>query len=109
MSAAFDHVCLTVNDLKWHLDLFQGVFGFHIDKYVGSAENPQKVWLKENLQLNRTDERIEKEGGIFNHLALKVEDQDEVIAKLKELGGKDTADGFNWIMMPSGLYLEILK
>ncbi len=105
----FDHVCLMVNDMKWHLDLFQRVFGFRIDKYVGSAEDPQKVWFKENLQLNRTDDVIVKEGGMFSHLGLKVEDQTRVITELKDLGGKETADGFNWIMMPNGLYLEILK
>ena len=49
----FDHVCLTVNDMKWHMDLFLRVFGFHVDKYVGDPDDPEKVWFKESLQLNR--------------------------------------------------------
>ncbi len=106
---AFDHVCLTVNDMKWHMDLFIGVFGFHVDKYTGdNPDAPEKVWFKENLQLNSTDKQIVKEGGIFNHLAIKVKDGEKVLKQLRRLGGEATAAGDNWIMMPSGLYLEIL-
>ena len=104
----FDHVCLTVNDMKWNMDLFLRVFGFHVDKYVGDADDPEKIWFKENLQLNRTDRPVIREDGIFNHLALKVENPKKVLEQLAELGGKATESGDNWIMMPTGLYLEIL-
>ncbi|MBO4394430.1 MAG: VOC family protein [Spirochaetales bacterium] len=104
----FDHVCLMVNDMKGYISLFTEIFGFHIDKIVGEKENPEKLWFKECIQLNRTDSEIIKDGGIFNHLAISVDNLDEVIAKLKKLGGKETSAGFNWIMMPDGLYLEIL-
>lgn len=104
----FDHVCLTVNDMKWHMDLFLRVFGFHVDKYVGDPDDPEKVWFKESLQLNRTENPVVKEGGIFNHLALKVSNGEEVLRELKQLGGEETEAGNNWIMMPTGLYLEIL-
>ncbi len=88
--------------------MFKEVFGFHIDKFVGEEGNPEKLWFKECIQLNKTDSEIVKDGGIFNHLAISVDNQDEVIGKLKKLGGKATSAGFNWIMMPDGLYLEIL-
>ena len=104
----FDHVCLMTNDMKGYISMFTEVFGFHVDKIVGEKENPEKLWFKECIQLNRTDSKIVKDGGIFNHLAISVDNQEEVIARLKKLGGKETSAGFNWIMMPDGLYLEIL-
>ena len=104
----FDHVCLMVNDMKGYISLFTEIFGFHIDKIVGEKENPEKLWFKECIQLNRTDSEIIKDGGIFNHLALKVRNGEEVLRQLKQLGGEETEAGDNWIMMPTGLYLEIL-
>ena len=94
--------------MKWHMDLFLGVFGFHVDKCVGDPADPEKVWFRESLQLNRTGNPVVREGGIFNHLALKVRDGEDVLRKLKELGGEETEAGNNWIMMSTGLYLEIL-
>jgi hypothetical protein len=94
--------------MKWHMDLFLGVFGFHVDKCVGDPADPEKVWFKENLQLNRTDKPIVRDGGIFNHLAIKVKDGATVLRRLEEMGGKATEAGDNWIMMPTGLYLEVL-
>ena len=94
--------------MKWHMDLFLGVFGFHVDKCTGDPADPDKVWFKENLQLNKTDKQIVREGGIFNHLALKVKDGEVVLKRLRQLGGEATEAGDNWIMMPTGLYLEIL-
>jgi len=104
----FDHVALEVNDINGTVDLFRDVFGFSIEKYAGNLDCPQKVWFRENLQLNKTDSVIVKKGGFFNHLALKVSNKDKVIEDLLKHSGKQTSDGPNWILMPDGLYFEIL-
>ena len=66
-----------VNDMKGYISMFTEVFGFHIDKIVGEKGNPEKLWFKECIQLNRTDSEIVRDGGIFNHLAISVDNQDE--------------------------------
>ena len=104
----FDHVCLMVSNMEWSLNLFREVFGFTVDRYVGDAQNPAKVWFREQLQLNRTETPVVTENGIFSHLGIAVQDPGAVIEKLKKYGGKATEDGENWIMMPNGIYLEIL-
>lgn len=105
----FDHVCLQVSDILWCIQLFSDVFGMKISKHSGDLSHPSQVWLDAVLQLNEVKNATDNGTGIFGHLACCVPDTDAIIKKLYAYGGKSLPQGINWVQLPNGIILEILR
>lgn len=104
-----DHCALMVNDLDWYMDFFSSVFGFSYVKESVNEYGFRQVWITGGLQLVSTDRDICTEDGLLNHLAFTVDDVDACVEKSYSFGAVSLEKGKNWIMLPTGLCLEILQ
>ena len=102
-----DHVAINVNDLEWNIKFFADVFGMTITK-EGIADNGKRqVWLSGGIQLVPSDEELVQ--GTMNHLGIAVEDVESVLAKADEYEVTHLQKGKNWIVIPTGLLIEVLE
>ena len=103
-----DHAAINVKDLEWNIKFFADVFGFTVTK-EGTADNGRRqVWISGGLQLVPADDVI-ADGGIMNHIAFTVDDLDGTLARADKYGVTHLAKGYNWIVLPTGLCIEVLK
>ncbi len=101
-----DHVAINVNDLEWNISFFSEVFGMEIVK-EGIADNKKRqVWLSGGIQLVETDEEMSQ--GVLNHICLVVKDMDGTMEKAEKYGVHHLEKGYNWIVLPTGLCIEVL-
>jgi len=108
------HGCFVVNDLEWHLRLFEELFDAPVLRSAASSDGERRCWLAGGYQLNAPAEPFEpvpvQDGGLF-HLGIVV-DGDCV-----ELGRRAVALGClpvpgkaeNWIALPDGGVIEIMQ
>ncbi len=102
-----DHAAINVRDLDWNIRFFEDVFGYTVTK-EGTADNGRRqVWISGGLQLVPADEAA-AEGGIMNHIAFTVSDVDAVLGRADKYGVKHLEKGYNWIVLPTGLVIEVL-
>jgi predicted enzyme related to lactoylglutathione lyase len=104
-----NHCALYVNDILAAVKMYHDVFGMNVTKTDGDPAHPRQVWMTEGLQLTETEKKLDAENGILNHISLDVEDMDGTLSKLYGYGAVSMAKGKNWILLPSGLCIELLK
>lgn len=101
-----DHVAINVNDLEWNIKFFEDVFGMTVTK-EGTADNGKRqVWLSGGIQLVPYDGQLEQ--GTMNHLGIAVDDVDAVLSKADKYNVVHLEKGWNWIVIPTGLLIEVL-
>jgi catechol 2,3-dioxygenase-like lactoylglutathione lyase family enzyme len=97
-----------VRDLEWHIDFFNNVFGMHI---IQSNENEfgfRQIWFDDGLQLITTDGELYPDKGLLNHIAIAVPDVTDCLEKAHRYPVTVLPKGANWIVLPTGLCIEIL-
>ncbi len=103
-----DHVAINVSDLEWNIGFFSDVFGMEVTK-EGTADNGKRqVWLSGGIQLVPYDGPIEQ-GVLLNHICIVVDDMDATMAKADKYKVEHLAKGYNWIVLPTGLCIEVLS
>lgn len=107
MSAYLDHMALRVRDLDWHIRFFQEVFDMAITMELKEA-GQRKVWLAQCIQLNETPSFSEEEGRA-DHLGIACDDVAAVLEKAKAFDVRTLPQGDNWIQLPSGICIEVVK
>ena len=101
-----DHVAINVNDLEWNIKFFEDVFGMTVTK-EGIADNGKRqVWLSGGIQLVPYDGELVQ--GTMNHLGIAVDDADAVLAKADKYNVTHLEKGWHWIVIPTGLLIEVL-
>lgn len=105
MYAKIDHVAIKVNNLEESVHFFKEVFGMEEEKTAG--EKPvRKVWFRQGIQLNETDEGIMTEG-IMDHIGIHTDCKETVLLKCKEAGCEILPNGDNWFQTPTGIKIEL--
>lgn len=106
MATYVHHVALKTRDLEWSVKFFQDVFGMTIKEVKGEAPE-RKLWMNEGLQLNEVTEGGNTDSA-FDHLALGVDDQAAVLAKIEAYGCKRLEGKDHWFEMPDGMLIELM-
>ena len=68
-----DHIAIDVKDPDWYIHFFEECFGETVVKTAGT-----KVWLKDGIQVNKTEE----ERSCAGHVAFVVDDYEECLKKI---------------------------
>lgn len=106
MKNHLDHLAINVKDLSWYTNFFQSVFNMTISKTNGQFPN-RKVWFKEGIQLNeQTNDEIF--GNKLDHLAIKVENIDEII-NIALKTDCTLLNKKNWIKLPNAIVIELIS
>lgn len=85
VNAAANHVALRVRDLDAALRFYRDLIGLPVSRVGGPADDPQVVWLP-GVQLIRDPEATAAPGSTFDHLALGIDNIEEVCARLDAAG-----------------------
>lgn len=105
MYAKMDHVAINVNNFKENVRFFEEVFGMEVEKATG--EKPaRKIWFRQGIQLNETAEDVCCEG-IMDHVGIRTDCKEIVLAKSKEFGCKGLPNGEHWFQTPGGIKIEL--
>ncbi len=96
-----DHIAIDVKDPDWYIHFFEECFGETVVKTAGT-----KVWLKDGIQVNKTEE----ERSCAGHVAFVVDDYEECLKKIYKYEDVHPSEGgYNWPCLPNGLVIEVLK
>jgi catechol 2,3-dioxygenase-like lactoylglutathione lyase family enzyme len=107
--AYVEHVAIRVKDLDWHIDFFREVLGLDVrDELPAEAARPRQVWILGGVQLI-DDPHFAAPEGRLAHLGIMVDDYDGVLQRAAGWGAKALPNGPNWLELPGGLKIEILK
>lgn len=108
MASYLEHMALKVADLDWHIQFFEKVFNMPVRMSLGEAPH-RKVWLHAGLQLNE-DTEFQNVEGRADHLGIMPTDYEETIERAYQVEGvTEHPMGHNWIILPSGMVIEIVK
>lgn len=107
--AYVEHVAIPVKDIDWHIRFFQEVLGLGIrdEKHAAGARQRQ-VWLVGGVQLIQ-DGTFDGPEGRLGHLGIMVDDYEGVLERAARWGARPLPAGPNWLVLPDGLIIEILK
>ncbi len=92
---AIDHISIVVKDIKKSKEFYQKAFGC---KFVSEMENERLkfVYLKARGQtielLQYLQEDIPRERGVIDHIAFRVDNLEEAMARMKEINVKPLMD-----------------
>lgn len=100
-----DHVALYVSQLAWYVDLFEAVFDMAVTEV--DAGCPRQVWLDGGLQLVERND-APPPAGILAHVALAVEDREQVTAALAHRGCVGLERGTSWWSLRGELVIELV-
>jgi glyoxylase I family protein len=107
--AYIEHVAVHVSDVDRHIDFFSKVLGLGIrEEKPADGALPRQVWIFGSVQLIEDPAFIGPEGRLA-HLGVMVDDYDGVLARAAAWGAKALPAGPNWLELPGGLNVEILK
>lgn len=107
--AFIEHVAIRVRDVDWHVAFFRDVLGLGIrDEAAADGVRPRQVWVLGSVQLIE-DPTFEPPEGRLAHLGIMVDDYDGVIERATARGAKALPQGPNWLVLPDGLNIEILR
>lgn len=95
-----------MKDINWHINFFKEVFGMTIIKIENHGNYPKQVWLEGGLQLI-LNPNITQEGR-FAHIGITVSNIEAIKSKSNEWKFKELDDKANWIVLPSGLIIELM-
>ena len=107
MAAYLEHMAFKVKDFDWCVEFFQDVFDMPIRLSLGEKPH-RKIWLHAGIQLNE-DIEFDNEAGRADHFALMTDDFDAALKKALEHGCVQTEAGENWLRMPNGMVIELLR
>lgn len=99
-----DHIAIRAQSIEWYVRFFSDVFGTEIVKTNGEDQ----VWLSNGLQLNRSSGSIDMNHGLLDHIAIRTEDLYDCLRKARKYDIKTMDRGDNWIVLPTGLCIELL-
>lgn len=103
-----EHIAIPVRDIDWYVRFFAEAFGMTVRQIDGPADNPVQVWTIGGIQLV-SDPSFKGPEGRLLHLGIITDDLEAAIERVEEWGGKATGKGPNWLILPDGLYLELLQ
>lgn len=103
-----EHVAIPVRDIDWHVRFFAEALGMTIRQVDGPADRPAQVWTIGGAQLV-SDPLFKGPEGRLLHLGIMTDDLEAAIKRVESWGGKATEKGPNWLILPDGLYLELLQ
>ncbi|MBU6497579.1 MAG: VOC family protein [Rhodospirillales bacterium] len=107
--AYIEHVAIRVKDIQWHVTFFREVLGLGIrDEMPASGGVPHQVWVRGGVQLI-SDPGFAGPEARLAHLGIMVEDYDGVLARAAAFGARALPAGPNWLALPDGLNIEILR
>ncbi len=102
MGTKLDHVAIYAKDVDWYIDFFDYVFGLKVSKW---NDDKTQLWLDEMIQLIKGED---KPFVGMDHICLKVDNVEEAIEKAYEKGSHSMEKGKNWVVIPTGLLIEII-
>lgn len=102
----FDHIALCVKDYDWYINFFETVFEMKIKRETGQKPE-RKLWFDKGIQLIECEE-IETPGTLYDHVAFKAENKEEIYVRLKALDCKKYLQKENWFIVKETLIVEIL-
>lgn len=103
------HCAIMVRDLEWNIDLFTTVFGMRVIQTGENEFGCHQVWLDGGLQLISANEELYSDHGLLNHIAIAVSDVSDCLEKAHRYPITVLPKGANWIVLPTGLCIEILS
>jgi len=103
-----EHVAIPVRDIDWHIRFFGEVLGMTLRQIEGPADKPLQVWTIGGIQLV-SDPFFKGPEGRLLHLGIMTNDLETAIGRAEARGAKATEKGPNWLILPDGLYLELLQ
>lgn len=106
MKNNIQHCAINVNNFEWYINFFQSTFNMTIYKKVGECPNRQ-VWFEQGIQLNE-ELRNTSLGNTISHIAIEVEDFDKT-TKLALNNKCKLLKKANWIELPNGIVIELIK
>lgn len=106
MGVYVDHVGLKTTDLEASVKFFEEVFGMTVKEVRGEAPS-RKLWMDQGLQLNEVAEYSHTQSA-FHHLALHVDDKEEILSKIGAYGCKKLEGKDHWFAMPDGVLIELI-
>ena len=107
--AYIEHVAIRVVDIDWHVRFFNQVLGLGIrEEQPAHGGRPRQVWVLGSVQLIEDPSFAGLEGRLA-HLGIVVDDYEGALARAAACGAKALPAGPNWLKMPDGLEIEILK
>lgn len=107
--AYIEHVAVRVPDVDRHIDFFKKVLGLGIrEEKPAHGPSPRQVWILGSIQLIEDPAFTGPEGRLA-HLGVMVDDYEGVLARAAAWGAKALPAGPNWLELPGGLNVEILK
>ena len=106
MGVYVDHVGFVTTDLEASVKFFQDVFGMTVKEVKGEAPK-RKLWMNEGLQLNEVA-AYDQTKNMFHHLALHVDNKEEILSKIGAYGCKPAEGKAHWFAMPDGMLIELI-
>ncbi len=107
--AYIEHVAIRVPDADRHIDFFERVLGLGIrEDRPAKGAAPRQVWILGSVQLIEDPTFAGPEGRLA-HLGVMVDDYEGVLARAAAWGAKALPAGPNWLELPGGLNIEILR
>jgi glyoxylase I family protein len=107
--AYIEHVAIRVTDVDRYIDFFRQVLGLGIrDELPAEGTRPRQVWVLGSVQLIE-DSNFKGPEGRLAHLGIMVDDYDGVLARAAAWGADTLPTGPNWLELPGGLNVEILR
>lgn len=100
--AELAHVALIFSDVDTNVKLFCDLFNMKI-----TEEKDGMVWLSGGIQLIPMSTNSNKSWP--DHLAFKVDSPEDVLRRAKSLGCELLKEKENWIKLPEGLVIEVLR
>lgn len=107
--AYVEHIAIRVPDIDRHIDFFAKVLGLSVrDDRPAHGAAPRQVWVLGSVQLIE-DPGFKGPEGRLAHLGVMVDDYEGVLARAAAWGAQALPAGPNWLVLPGGLNVEILK
>ncbi len=107
--AYVEHVAIRVPDVHRHIDFFDKVLGLGIREEKPAHDSvPRQVWVLGSVQLIEDPTFAGPEGRLA-HLGVMVDDYEGVLARAAHWGTTALPAGPNWLELPGGLNVEILR
>jgi predicted enzyme related to lactoylglutathione lyase len=103
-----EHVAIKVSDINWHIRFFREVFGMTLREVHGPENAPTQVWTIGGMQL-MSDPDFKGPEGRLAHLGIMTEDIEAAMREAQAWGVKAMPHGSNWMLLPDGLVLELIK
>ena len=106
--AYLEHVAIWVKDIRWHIRFFEDVFGMTLREVAGPVEAPRQYWTLGGLQFIHAPQYEGPEGRLA-HLGVMCEDLEAALAAAQAHGVSEMPQGRNWLRLPDGLAVELIK